>query len=61
MLNSPQAIALWVKNYLSDHTAQREGTTALSLHQALGTRAILYVKLMNIYNCKRLKVEGEYG
>lgn len=59
MLNSPQAIALWVKNSLSDHTAQREGTTAL--HQALGTGAILYVKLMNIYHCKRLKVEGECG
>lgn len=29
MLNSPQAIALWVKNSSSAHTARKEGTTAL--------------------------------
>jgi len=57
----PQAIALWLKNSSSAHTARREGTTALSLRQALATEATQCVKLMNIYNCKRLKVEGEYG
>lgn len=61
MLNLPQAIAWWGKNSLSAHTAQREGTTALSVHQTPGTGATLCVKLVNIYKCKRLKVERECG